>query len=380
MNPMLEQIYSLPGMIREIFQPFDDSVRENLDFNLCLSLKRLYVTGCGDSHHAAVGTHLAFEALAGIPTEAQTALEFARYTAPFLPKTGPGTNVVIGISVSGEVSRTLEALIQGKANGATTISLCGTPGSRIFNASDYVINSQSPVFPEPAGIHVPGVRSFTSNQVALLLAAIRIGEVRGVLVTSEANALRKELLNIADAVERTISSCDGAALSLAQEWADAGEFVFVGGGPNYATAMFSAAKVLEASGDPAMAQETEEWAHLQYFARATATPTFLITAGDRDRSRMEEVATAARAVGRRVVAIAPASLSPLQETANKMLPLPEGVREMYSPLVASIPGELFAAYRAELLGEPYFRGFSGGRSQEGGGGISRIRTSELLGS
>ncbi|MBE0686222.1 MAG: hypothetical protein IH585_09495, partial [Anaerolineaceae bacterium] len=33
----------------------------------------------------------------------------------------------------------------------------------------------------------------------------------------------------------------------------------------------------------------------------------------------------------------------------------------------------------ELLSEPYFRNFSGGRSKEGGGGISRIRTSETLG-
>jgi glucosamine--fructose-6-phosphate aminotransferase (isomerizing) len=378
MNPMLDQIYSLPGMIREIFQPFDDAVRTKLDFKLCLSLKRLYVTGCGDSHHAAVGTHLAFETLAGIPTEAQTALEFARYTAPFLPKTEPGTNVVIGISVSGEVSRTLEALRQGKAHGATTISLCGTPGSRIFGAGDLVINTQSPPFPEPPGVHIPGVRSFTSNQLALLLAAIRIGEVRGALVTSEANALRGELLALADAVEHTISTCDQAVRSLANEWADGQEFVFVGGGPNYATAMFSAAKMLEASGDPAMAQETEEWAHLQYFARAAATPTFLVTGGDRDRSRMLEVATAAKAVGRRVAAIAPVSLSALQETVDRVLFFPDGVREMFSPLVACLPGELFAAYRAELLGEPYFRGFTGGRSQEGGGGISRIRTSELL--
>jgi hypothetical protein len=38
------------------------------------------------------------------------------------------------------------------------------------------------------------------------------------------------------------------------------EFVFGGAGPLYGVAMFSAAKMLEASGDPAMAQETEEWA------------------------------------------------------------------------------------------------------------------------
>lgn len=388
MNPMLEQIYSLPGMIREIFQPFDDAVRTTLDFKLCLSLKRLYVTGCGDSHHAAVGTHLAFESLSGVPTEAQTAMEFARYSAPYLPKSEPGTNAVIGISVSGEVSRTLEALEQGRKYGATTVSLCGTPGSRIFKASDFVINSQTPPFPDPPGMYVPGVRSFTSNQLALLLAAIRIGEVRGNLISADAADLRRELSTVAEAADATIAACDRAAGELAQEWADAQEFVFVGAGPNLATAMFSAAKVLEASGDPAMAQETEEWAHLQYFARAVTTPTFLITAGDCDRSRMVEVAVAAKTIGRRVAAVAPAGLTALNEKVDRVLPLPvsatgtsaprAGVREMFSPLIACIPGELFAAHRAELLGEPFFRGFAGGRSQEGGGGISRIRTSDLL--
>ncbi len=44
--------------------------------------------------------------------------------------------------------------------------------------------------------------------------------------------------------------------------------------------------------------------------------------------------------------------------------------------MTQIPGELFSAYRAAALGEPFFRNFGGGRDPEGGGGISRIRTSE----
>jgi glucosamine--fructose-6-phosphate aminotransferase (isomerizing) len=40
---------------------------------------------------------------------------------------------------------------------------------------------------------------------------------------------------------------------------------------------------------------------------------------------------------------------------------------------------LFAAYRAEVSGERFFRGFEGGRSQEEGGGISRVRSSEMWG-
>ena len=151
----------------------------------------------------------------------------------------------------------------------------------------------------------------------------------------------------------------------------------MGGGPNYGTALFSAAKVLEASGDPALGQETEEWAHLQYFARTVATPTFVITAGERDLTRAEEVTVAAGTIGRRIAVICPSSAVELVGAATHQLLLPNGVREIFSPVIAVIPGELFAAYRADRLGEPYFRAFGGGRSQAEGGGISRIRTSAM---
>jgi glucosamine--fructose-6-phosphate aminotransferase (isomerizing) len=365
-------------LIKETILPFDHLIREALDHELCLSLKRLYVTGCGDSHHAAVGTEMAFETLTGLPTRAMTALQFGRYGAKLMPRTGPKTNAVFGISVSGEVSRTLEALQQGRANGAVTVSVTATPGSRIHAAGDHVILTATAPFPEPPGVHVPGVRTYLANQLALLLAAVRIGEVRGNLTTAEADRLRAELAGLAEAAESTIQASDAPARQLAEDWVDAQEFVFVGAGPNFATAMFSAAKVLEASGDAAMAQETEEWTHLQYFARIESTPTFLITSGQADLSRMNEMAVAARSVGRRTVAVAPASVTALNETVDRTLPFAEGVGEMFSPLIACIPGELFAAYRAEVIGEPFFRDFKGGRSVENGGGISRIRTSELL--
>lgn len=53
-------------------------------------------------------------------------------------------------------------------------------------------------------------------------------------------------------------------------------------------------------------------------------------------------------------------------------------RECFSPLLTCLPGILFAAYRAQVMGEPYFRGFGGGRSAEGGGGISRLRDSQQI--
>lgn len=378
MNSMIEQVYSLPELIRESLPEFDERVRNALDHKFCLSLKRLYITGCGDSHHASLTSELAFEALAGIPTEPMTALQYAHYTAGYMPETGPGTNAVVGISVSGEVTRTLEALNFARQEGAVSIALTATPGSRIAEAGDLQVFSTVTPFPDPPGTHTPGVRTYAATQLALFLMATRIGEVRGHLSTPDADNLRDQLRGLAEAAEDTIDSCDKASLELAESLAEAKEFVFAGGGPNFGTALFSAAKVLEASGDPALGQDLEEWAHLQYFTREPTTPSFFINTVQRDLSRAIEVVEAAKIIGRQVVAIVPGSDGGLFNQADFILPIADGVQKVFSPLVAAIPGELFAAHRADLVGETFFRGFGGGRSVEGGGGASRIRTGQML--
>jgi glucosamine--fructose-6-phosphate aminotransferase (isomerizing) len=66
------------------------------------------------------------------------------------------------------------------------------------------------------------------------------------------------------------------------------------------------------------------------------------------------------------------------EDTGFLLPLVGYTNEAFSPLLATLPSMLFAASRSVALNEPYFRAFTGGRSIEGGGGISRIRTSQRI--
>ena len=375
MNYMLEQILSLPELMNQIFQPLDDAIHRKLDHELCLSLKRLYIVGCGDSHHAALSTELAFETFTNLSVEPLNSMQFARYAAGFIPKSGPKTNLVIGISVSGAVARTVEALRMGSQAGATTVALTAAPDSLLAKTAQIMLEVPVPEFSMPDGIVIPGIRSYFTNQVGLLLIAVRIAEIRSELKNSEAVEIRAEIRGLAELAEQTIKECEPIVKQAVEDWTDAKEFIFTGSGPNFATALFTAAKVLEASGDSALGQDIEEWAHLQYFAKEVRTPTFIITAGERDLSRAEEIAIAAKKIGRRTAVISPKSATSLIKHADFHFPIPT-VREMFSPLITAIPGELFAAYRAEVIGEPYFRNFSGGRSTEEGGGISRIRTSE----
>lgn len=377
-TPMHLQIDTLPELVRQIAKPFDESARHTFDFELCTSVKRIYLVGCGDSHHAPVGAELAFHQLAGVPTQALQSLTFSRYTVGYLPPTGPNTNLVICVSVSGVVSRTIEALTLAQQAGAVGVALTGNPNAPLGKAAKRVFVTTVPPLPDELNMVVPGVRSYLASQVALYSAAIRIGEVRGHLTTAQADGLRAELVSLADVMEATIQTCEPIARELVAQWVDAPDFVFVGAGPLYGAAMFSAAKLLEASGDAAMAQETEEWAHLQYFSASTQTPTIFLSAAGWDHDRMAEVARAAHSIGRRRVAVVPHSETEISRWVESVLPVMGEVRECFAPIVYSIPGELIAAERARSTGQTYFRGFGGGRTVDWADGASRIRDSHLL--
>jgi glutamine---fructose-6-phosphate transaminase (isomerizing) len=378
-SPLLQQVDSLPELIRSLSEQLIPIIADALPPALAHATQHVFLTGCGDSHHAAVGAELAFQQLAGLPCRAATAMQFGRYTAPYLPGK-PTSNLLLAISVSGRVSRTVEALKLARRAGATTVALTGNPKSPLAQAAAHLLATAVPALHgQPGGAIVPGVRSYTASQLALYLCAIQLGATRRHLTTTEANNLRQTLRQTAERMAESMGAVEPVMRELAANWSDAQEFVYCGAGPSLGAALFSAAKLLEASGDTAVAQDTEEWAHLQYFGRHVATPTFLISGGRRDERRVQEVATAATAIGRRVAIIAQGDSALAQMAGEaRLLPLAGPIRDCFSPLLTSLPGLLFAAYRAELLGERYFRAFSGGRSAQDGGGISRIRTSEQM--
>jgi len=378
-SPLHQQVDTLPGMVETMIDELVRQAGAALPPNLCREISQVYITGCGDSHHAAVSAEMAMGQLAGLPCRAAPALTFGRYIAPTL-QAASGRSLLLAVSVSGQVSRTVEALELGRLAGAVPVAVTGSAKSPLAAAGEIVLHTAVPPLPEEvAGLIVPGARSYVASQLMLFVVAIHLGQARGQLSKKQANDLRYELAGMAAAMEATISVCDPLAQHAAEAWQEAASFITCGAGPNYGTALFSAAKLLEASGDTAVAQELEEWAHLEYFAREPRTPTILISGGGRDTDRLLEVATAAGAIGRSVAVIAPSDSEPAQKAQSDFVfPLAGSPRECFSPLTACLPGLLFAAYRAQAVDEPYFRGFGGGRSPEGGGGISRIRTSHQI--
>ena len=371
----MEQVYSLPEMVSACLPSFLQTAAGLLTSALSTPLRQVYILGCGDSHMAAVGAELAWHTLAGVPTYAVTALHFARYIAPFLAGPHNGRTLVIGVSVSGEVARTIEAVRLARQAGATTVALTGALQSRLALSAEHVLQTTVPAVPSP--MHAPGVRSYMASLLMLYAAATRVGQLRDTLGPAAVAAASDELQQMPEAIAATLRANDEAIARAITAWQDAREFVFLGAGPNYGTALFSAAKLLEASGDAALGQDMEEWAHLQYFAREPRTPTWVIDARGRGYSRACEVAAAAKAIGRRVAAVVPDGETTISAQAGAVFPVHGGIREAFSPLLYSLAGMLVANYRHQLLQESYYRAFGGGRSIREGGGASRVQSSAI---
>lgn len=368
-NNMIAQVESLPALIREELDTLDGRVRRLLDHNECLSVKRVVITGCGDSHMAGIATELAFEQLAGIPTEPMRAMEAARYGAIYQPKSFPGNPLTLGISVSGTVARTREALAMARAEGALTVAITANPDAPLAQTAEKMLDCGVPDFG-----FAPGVRSYRVSLMALYLLAIRLAEVNARMTQDEANALRRELKGTADAIEATIAACHSRTRELAEAVADQKEFVFIGDGLNLATAYFGAAKVIEAAGRHAIGQDTEEWAHLQYFVNVDPeTPTFLISPGGRGHSRAAEMVEPINRVGRTLIAVVPEGDEAIAPHAKWVLPVVGQVREIFSPMVYAVASELFAAHLSDVVGEPFFRSFSGPYSVD-----NTIRRSQVI--
>ncbi len=349
-NEMWSEVESLPALIRERLRPTDEAVRRLLDHNECLSIKEIFITGCGDSHNAGVAAAMAFETLAGIPTHPLPAMQFSRYAIRTLRRDFPRSPLVVGISTSGEVARTIEALTLARQHGALTVALTGNSESRAARAAEKVLA----VSTESYG-RSPGVRTYAMSLLSLYLLAIRLGEVAARYTQAEADDRRAELLGMADVIEATITASAQAARAIGAETGGAPNFVFVGSGPNYATALFGAAKMVEAAGKHVIGQEMEEWAHLQYFSKEAETPTILIAPPGESHDRAAELAQIMRHLGRRIIAVVAEDDHDIAPLADAVLPIRGAVREMFSPLVSCVSVELLAAVVSHASGEPYFR-------------------------
>ncbi len=344
-----------------------DSVQpqlEALDPALLAETSHFYITGCGDSYFAGLAARYAFGRYAGIPTEALEALEFGRYAAEFVP---PGS-LVFGISNSGKATRSVEALVNARLGGASTVAITGNSDGWLAQEADIILDQSVRLAGELIGMPSNlatdaddrprrgsfGLVNYLASLTTLYLLAFQTGVVRGCLSQSRADALRAELRSTSGLIAETVRICTPAAEAYAEQVKDIDSYTFLGSGPSLATSLFYAAKTYELPRVYGVSQELEEWAHEQFFLTGKGTQVLFIAPQGRAVSRIRELLHTTQTMGGSGVVVTDESNPELAEAADVTLSVAGSVSEALSPLVYCVPGQLFATYLAKSRGRLAF--------------------------
>lgn len=299
--------------------------------------EKVYLTGCGDSWYCGMATRYAFEEWAHVPTEAVQAMDFSRYLVHHAPKNA----LLVAVSNSGRLARTIESVIQAKKAGLKTVGVTSNMESGLAREAEHVIDL---MYSERR--FAPGTSSYMASLIVEYCLAIYLAEVKGVFSAEQVTEKLSEISALADPMQKTIDANHAIMESLAKNSDIQNQCIFIGAGPNYGTAFFSMAKVIEATRTPAVGQQMEEWAHIQYFFTNKNTLTFVIAPAGNSTDRAREQMYAIKEMGSKCIAICHSGDEETAQEADMVAPVYGDFAEVLSPILYCVPAELFAFHHA----------------------------------
>lgn len=298
---------------------------------------RLIFAACGTSWHAALIGEYMLEQYARIPVEVEYASEF-RYRNPILTK----DDVVILISQSGETADTLAALREAKALGATVIGICNVVGSSVARESDGGVYIHAG--PE---IGVASTKAFTSQLTVLALLTILIARSKG-MPREKGIELVKELKQLPGKVQ-TILSDSKKIEYIAQEFKDIKNFLYLGRGYNFPTALEGALKLKEISYIHAEGYPAAEMKHGPIALIDENMPVVFIAPQDRTYEKIMSNIQEVKARDGKVIAIVNKEEDGIRNLADYKIYIPQTL-DLFSPILSVVPLQLMAYYIAVSRG------------------------------
>lgn len=346
-----DQLETLEELYRDDLPPIDRSVRQAFNALELESIHHVHALGDGDSYHAALAAEMVFKEFSNALYTPSPAMRFLEYGADYLRPSFPRDTLVLGISASGGSTRVVQSIERVQANNDQILTgvLVGKSDSPLGNAAQRVIASQI----QEKG-RTPGLRTYVASLMGLFGLAIRLGEIKRVFHMDEANALRKEIYDLAKPAMETFEAAKEPVKKAVELIGNPPFMSYTGSGPSFGTASFASAKVVEVCGIFAIAQDLEEWAHVERFAYPLDFPVVMIAPPGKGYWRAKELARAVKQLGHPLVAVLDSEDTEISPFADVVLPVHGKVRESFSPFLYYIGASHLAEALAHKLGRAMF--------------------------
>ncbi len=341
---MLKEIFEQPSSLRDVMrgrlleEDGDSQLGGIADHRADLSrVRRIVITACGTSWHAALLGEYMIEELARIPVEVEYASEF-RYRNPVLED---GT-LVLAISQSGETADTLAALREAKHRGISTMGVVNVVGSTIARETDYGIYLHAG--PE---IGVASTKAFTSQLVALALVTLNIGRRRHLSVVQGGGIVRA-LKELPAQVEKVLE-LDAQIRELAEAYADARNFLYLGRGLQFPVALEGALKLKEVSYIHAEGYPAAEMKHGPIALIDQDMPVVVLAPRDAVYHKVVSSVEEVKARHGRIIAVVTDEAPELEGKVDHVIRVPQTIA-LLQPVLTTVPLQLLAYHMAMIRG------------------------------
>src|SRR5579863_10256826 len=306
------------------------------------NIQRIIIVACGTSYHTGLIAKYVIEQWARIPVEAITAAEF-RYCNPIV---GPET-LCIAVTQSGETADTLVGIRQAREHGAPVIAVTNVVASAITRLSDAVLYLQAG--PE---IGVVATKTFISSLTVLYLLGLYLAQLRGRIHDEQTHELLTALECVPAQIQQILDEADSAddtIAPLAKHYSHVSSIMFIGRGVGLPTALEGALKLKEISYIHAEGFPAGELKHGSIALLDPDTPLVAIATNSHVYEKVVSNIQEVRARDARVLVVATAGDEVIRQHADSVFYVPATL-EVFSPLLASIPLQLFAYHMAVARG------------------------------
>jgi len=275
----------------------------------------------GTSDNAARYGKYLFGKANGLPVALATPSLFTIYESP--PRLGEA--LVIGISQSGESPDIVTVVEEGRRQGALTLAITNNPQSPIAEAAEHVLGLS-------AGEErsVAATKTYTASLLALAMLSAALGEDSG----------RFEAIEAAPHLVSEVTASASNFIQASERYRYMKECVVIGRGYNYATAFEIALKLKELTYVLADPYSSADFKHGPMALVEHGFPVIAVVPEGRMAAELLSFLRELHERDAELVVIS--SLEEALALARTPLPIPADIPEWLSPLVAVVPGQIFA--------------------------------------
>jgi glucosamine--fructose-6-phosphate aminotransferase (isomerizing) len=241
--------------------------------------------------------------------------------------------LVVGISQSGESPDVVSVLAEGKRQGALTLAITNTIPSPLSQAAEFTVDIHAGV--EKA---VAATKTYTSSLAAMAFFSAHLAADEKRLA---------ELERLPDWMAQTLAPLP-PILQRTERYRYMSHCIVIGRGYNYSTAFEIALKIKELTRVVTEPYSSADVRHGPIGMVREGFPVIVIATGGAVYEDMVNLVIDLKKRGAELLIIS--DDPPLLAEANLALPVPGQIPEWLTPLIAVLPGQLFAHALAQARG------------------------------